>query len=207
MPGELAFLRLLRATLGAPGFLLLVVGLIVVWLLAVRQLLDSSALTARVTGTLLTVALVSVALVGIAELTLFGPLGLGADPRVELDPIAGARGWAGFAWRPVVDNVTLFVPLGAGLGTLLRRGRMRTVLALCVLVSVGVEVFQWAVPSGRIANSADVVANSSGAVLGLLLARMAGPRRGVQPGGGADVGQTGDSTSSKRIPDASRRRR
>jgi hypothetical protein len=160
-----------------------------------------------------------VVLAGIAQLTLFGTQGLGAAQRVELDPIAGAWGWSGIAWRPVIDNVTLFVPLGAALAALWSRRPWIWPMGAAVLVSLGVEVFQWAYPSGRIANSADVIANSCGALVGIVLARLAGvDGRGVRVGGsggsrprrgerrGAVSHQRG-SRMSKRIPDRSRRRR
>jgi len=179
VPGEIAALRALRASLGAGGFLLVVLVCVVVVLLVIATLRRSGGRIRSAVGTAIAVGLVWVSLAGIAELTLFGPLGLGADPRVELDPIAGARGWAGYAWRPVLDNVTLFVPLGAALTALACRRRLLTVLLAAMLVSVAVEVFQWAVPSGRIANSADVIANTVGAGIGMAIARLvrACPRR------------------------------
>ncbi len=174
MPGEIAALRALRATLDAAGFLIVVVLAVVVLLLVVRLLRSR---VGRIGGSVATgVALVTlaVALAGIAELTLFGREGLGADQRLELHPLLGARGWSGIAWRPVIDNVTLFVPLGASLAALLCRRRWPLLLGLAVLVSVGIELFQWAFPTGRIANSADVLANAVGAALGIALARLIG---------------------------------
>jgi hypothetical protein len=179
MPGDIAALRALRASLDAGGFLAVVVLGVLVVMLVIAALRRSGGRLRPAIGTAIAVILVWSSLAGIAELTLFGPLGLGADPRVELDPIVGARGWAGIAWRPVIDNVTLFVPLGAGLTALWCRRRFLTVLVVAVLVSVAVETFQWAYPSGRIANTADVIANSVGAVVGIAVARLARvcPRR------------------------------
>jgi hypothetical protein len=179
MPGDIAALRALRASLDAGAFLAVVVLSVLVVMLVIAALRRSGGRLRPTIGTVIAVILTWSSLAGIAELTLFGPLGLGADPRVELDPIVGARGWAGIAWRPVIDNITLFVPLGAGLAALWCRRRSLTVLAVAVLVSVAVETFQWAYPSGRIANTADVIANTVGAVLGIAIARLvrACPRR------------------------------
>lgn len=174
MPGDIAALRALRASLGAGAFLAVVVLAVVVVLLVVRSLRRRGGRGGALVAGLVVVLAVWVALAGIAELTLFGTRGLGADPRVALDPIVGARGWSGIAWRPVVDNVTLFVPLGAGLAALWCRRSWLTVLVVAALVSVGVEVFQFAFPTGRIANTADVIANTVGAGLGITLARMIG---------------------------------
>jgi len=179
VPGDIAALRALRASLDAGGFLLVVVVGVLGLMLVVALLRRSEGRIRGAAGTMLTVVLVWVSLAGIAELTLFGPLGLGADPRIELDPIVGARGWAGIAWRPVIDNITLFVPLGAALAALWCRRSFLIVLLLAAGVSVAVEVFQWAYPSGRIANTADVIANTVGAALGITIARLvrACPRR------------------------------
>lgn len=176
MPGEIAALRALRHSLDAGGFLLAVCVLVTLVLLVVRLLREGGRVSAAL-GTSLALAALSVSLAGIAELTLFGSEGLGATQRLELDPVDGARGWSGFAWRPVVDNVTLFVPLGASLGALGCRRRRLGLLLLAAAVSVGVETFQWWFPTGRIANSADVLANIVGAGLGMALVRSTGACR------------------------------
>lgn len=174
MLGGVAALLSLRAALGAVGFLLLVVAVVGVLLLLVDALRTRGGRAGGFLAGAGVFAATWVTLAGIAELTLFGTQGLGAAQRVELDPIAGAWGWSGIAWRPVIDNVTLFVPLGAVLAALWPRRSWRMPLGAAVLVSVGVEVFQWAYPSGRIANSADVIANSFGALIGIVLARSTG---------------------------------
>lgn len=174
MPGEIAALRALRASLDAGGFLLVVVLAVVVVLLVVRTLRARGGRAGRAVATLVAALSLAISLAGIAELTLFGREGLGAEQRVLLDPVLGAAGWSGVAWRPVVDNVTLFVPLGASLAALWCRRGWPVVLAAAALVSVGIETFQWAFPTGRIANSADVIANTIGAAVGVLAARALG---------------------------------
>jgi hypothetical protein len=174
MPGEIAALRALRASLGAGGFLALVVAAVVFVLLIVRALRRSERAGPAAFAMLLVVASLSVSVGGIAELTLFGDEGLGARPRLELDPVLGARGWSGIAWRPVIDNITLFVPFGAALAALWCRRSWVTVLGVAAVLSIGVELFQWSFPTGRIANSADVLANLVGAASGIALARTLG---------------------------------
>lgn len=171
MPGEIAALRALRASLDAGGFLLAVTLAVGVLLLVLRALRRRDGRIPSAVASIVALVALCVVLAGIAELTLFGTQGLGADPRLELDPVLGARGWSGIAWRPVIDNVTLFVPFGALLATLSCRRRWPTLLLLAAMLSIAVETFQWAFPTGRIANSADVLANTAGALVGILLAR------------------------------------
>ena len=182
MPEGIAALRGVRASLDAGGFLGVVVLAVIVLLLVVRTLRTRGGRPGSVVAVGIAVLALSVSFAGIAELTLFGREGLGAPPRVALDPVVGAWGWSGIAWRPVIDNVTLFLPFGATLAAVWCRRRWSVLLAVAALTSVGVELFQWMFPTGRIANSADVIANSVGAALGIALARMIGacprPRRG-----------------------------
>lgn len=172
MPGEIAALRGLRATLDAPGFLAVIVLAVAVVLLIIRVLRVRGGRIGAFFATVAALLLLAVSFAGIAELTLFGREGLGAEQRLELHPLLGARGWSGIAWRPVVDNITLFVPFGASLAALWCRRRWPLLLGLALATSIGVELFQWAFPTGRIANSADVVANTLGAALGIALARL-----------------------------------
>ena len=172
MPGEIAALRALRTTLDATGFLVVVTLAVAAVLLVIRVLRARGGRIGVVLATIVALVLLGVSLAGIAELTLFGREGLGAEQRLELHPLLGARGWSGIAWRPVIDNVTLFVPFGASLVALWCRRRWPVLLGVAVVTSVGVEVFQWAFPTGRIANSADVIANTAGAALGIVLARL-----------------------------------
>jgi hypothetical protein len=174
MPGEIAALRALRASLDAGGFLAVVVLVVAAFVLVLRTLRSRGGRAGSMIATGLSVVMLAVSLAGIAELTLFGRDGLGAEQRLELDPIIGAWGWSGVAWRPVIDNITLFVPLGASLAALRCRRGWPVLLAIAAMVSVAVETFQWAFPTGRIANSADVLANSVGAALGIAVARLLG---------------------------------
>lgn len=169
----------LQAVLGRGGFTAAVVLCVVVLLLMIATLRRRGA--HRVAEGL-AFALLLVAVGGVLAMTLIGPLPAPfAEPRLFVDPVAGARGWYGIAWRPVFDNVVLFVPVGAFAATAAPRRPFRAVLLGCLALSLGVETFQYLVPSGRVANAADVLANVVGAVIGaglasLLRARRAGGR-------------------------------
>jgi glycopeptide antibiotics resistance protein len=127
-----------------------------------------------------TVALCAFAIAVTAVLLLtLRPVAEGLTVRtLHLDPIRGAWGWDSVAWNPVIDNVALFVPVGA-LATVVwwRRSAVSVWLA-CVGVSVAIEVLQFVVPTGRVANMADVLANAFGAMVGIVLARLIGARTG-----------------------------
>lgn len=165
--------RGLRAELDAVAFALVVVALVALGLVVLALLRRRGA---RGSAGLLAILGAWVTIAAVAELTLLGGEGIGADARLYLDPVEGAWGWAGIAWRPVIDNVTLFVPVGAMLAAWWRRTPLLTVWAAAVTLSLAVEGFQLLVPTGRIANSADVLANATGAAVGIGLARLTGVR-------------------------------
>ena len=176
----------LQAELGRPAFALGVVA--VTWLLCVvvGRLRRRGALRSAgvVSGTALLLTLV-----GALSLTLLGPEApMDASRRLFLDPLQGARGWERIAWRPVLDNVVLFVPVGAFAAA--RWVRMPALLVLigCVVLSVGIEAFQYLVPTGRVANTADVLANAAGATVGLVLSELSGARRPARAPSRVDAG-------------------
>ncbi|WP_052574204.1 VanZ family protein [Gemmatimonas aurantiaca] len=69
-----------------------------------------------------------------------------------------------------VSNVLLFVPLGVALAWL--GWRVPTVLLTGAVLSLGVETLQWlGIPAQRSAALADVLTNTAGACLGLLVVR------------------------------------
>ena len=164
----------LQAELGRAGFTLAVVGLLVVALGVIgwvrRRGSQGAATTVSAVGFVVVVT-------GVLSLTLFGTQPpSAAEPRVFLNPLEGARGWMTIAWNPVIDNVALFIPVGAMAAALWWRRSIVTVWLVCIVLSVGIEVFQYLVPTGRVANAADVVANGVGAAIGILLAVALGAR-------------------------------
>ncbi|MCC5947425.1 MAG: VanZ family protein [Nitriliruptoraceae bacterium] len=165
----------LQGELGRAIFLLLVVGTLAVLCLAVTALRRRGA---RRTAALVARTALAVVLVGVASLTLVGVTGIGQAPRMLiLDPVEGAMGWGRIAWRPVVDNVALFVPVGAVATAVWWRRSPALVWFGCVLLSAGIETLQFLVPMGRVANMADLLANALGALLGVVLAVSLGVRR------------------------------
>jgi hypothetical protein len=174
----------LRVSLGRQGFALAVLIVLAVVLLVVATLRRRGFRTAA--GWVAFGGL-AVAVGGVLSLTLTGPLPSEvAEPTLILDPVLGAWGWSSIAWRPVVDNVALFVPVGALATAAFWRRSTLLVWLGCVGLSVGVESFQYLVPTGRVANAADVLANATGALLGIAFAivlrvRVAGPRRIAAP--------------------------
>ena len=164
----------LQADLGRLGFTLAVVGLLAITLGVVgwvrRRGSQRFATTVSALGFVVVVA-------GVLSLTLFGPEPPSvAEPKLFLDPLEGARGWMTIAWNPVLDNVALFVPVGAMAAALWWRRSIVTVWLVCIALSVCIEVFQYLVPTGRVANTADVLANGVGAAVGILLAVALGAR-------------------------------
>lgn len=125
----------------------------------------------------------ALALAGVAMATLEPMTAVGHDlpRRLILDPVLGATdGYGHTVWRPLLANVALFVPVGA-VAAARFPGRGLRVWILLVALSVVIEATQYTLPIGRIANTADLVANATGAALGIGLNRLAvalvGPRR------------------------------
>ena len=164
----------MQADLGRVGFTLVVIGLLAVALAVIgwvhRRGSQRAATTVSAVG-------FAVVVVGVLSLTLFGPQPPSvAEPQLFLDPLEGARGWTAIAWNPVLDNVALFVPVGAMAAALWWRRSVVAVWLVCLAISVGIEAFQYLVPTGRVANTADVIANGVGAAVGILLAVALGAR-------------------------------
>ncbi len=115
-----------------------------------------------------------IALGAIAILTLGDPMGPQPD-RINLIPFRD-QWWAlqgqvdpALATATLIANVLLFVPLGAALAA--RHPDMtgwRLVL-VAALVSIGVEAAQGVMNIGRLADVTDVMANTAGAAIGIVL--------------------------------------
>jgi len=71
-------------------------------------------------------------------------------------------------------NIALFVPFGLLLGALSRPGRRWVAFLLCVAGSAAIELGQALFLPHRIASIADVVANSMGAAIGILVVDLVG---------------------------------
>jgi len=164
----------LQSVLGRPLFMTLAAVALITVLAVLGMVVRAGA--HRVVRIVASVGLL-VALASVLSLTLRGVVDPGIAPRrLFLDPIAGAWGWDAIAWRPVVDNVALFVPVGAFAAATFVRARLLRIWVAVVVLSVGIEAFQYLVPTGRVANSADVLANGVGAAAGIAVAALLGAR-------------------------------
>lgn len=110
------------------------------------------------------------------------PLPWATEGNQESYGILNPRAWIGWStWLSgtpleVAANVAMFLPLGLAAG-LLFRGATRVILPLALTVAI--ELAQ--IPLGdRISHPRDLVANGSGAVLGLLIAELMVRRRSAR---------------------------
>ncbi|WP_222195822.1 VanZ family protein [Modestobacter italicus] len=122
-------------------------------------------------GLLVPAALVVLLAIGVVTL---GPSWFVADARraVTAGVQALAAPWPGAVHRAQVEavaNVLLFVPVGALAALALRRSGPVLPMALGAGASVLVELAQTALP-GRVPDLVDVATNTTGAVLGVVLA-------------------------------------
>ena len=186
----------LQAELGRVAFTVVVVGSLAIALGVLGWVRRRGA---HRTATTVAVAGLVVIVLGVLSLTLFGPVPPDAAQRqLYLDPVEGARGWTKIAWNPVIDNIALFVPVGAMAGAVWWRRSIVTVWAGCVLFSIAIETFQFLVPTGRVANAADVVANGVGAAIGIVLAVALGARAAAARSGRAAAADAGSGGQRRR---------
>ncbi|WP_374854732.1 VanZ family protein [Herbiconiux liangxiaofengii] len=79
--------------------------------------------------------------------------------------------FVGYAQVEFSANVAMFVPLGLLLGVLLGPRRWGYAILIGFALSSTIELLQFALLPGRYGTVDDVIANTSGAVIGALLAR------------------------------------
>jgi glycopeptide antibiotics resistance protein len=82
----------------------------------------------------------------------------------------GIPEWFGYRALEFSANVTMFVPLGFLVFFVLPRRRWWLALVLCPGLSIAIELTQGMLLAQRFATLSDVVANSLGAAVGVLLA-------------------------------------
>lgn len=85
----------------------------------------------------------------------------------------GAPLWVDYGFVEASSNIALFVPFGV-LAMLHLRGNALAVVVLGFAVSTSIEVFQAALSPQRFATVADVFANTSGAMIGVLAVSLVG---------------------------------
>jgi hypothetical protein len=116
---------------------------------------------ARTQQKTLGVATTIAALILIARLTL-KPMGGSLPTQFDVCILCGSRGTADF-----LLNIVMFAPLGIGLR--LTGMRRRTIMALAVLFTCTIEALQYYVVPGRDSDLSGIIANSSGAAIGVAL--------------------------------------
>lgn len=109
-------------------------------------------------------------IVGMILVTLM-PTGYSND-MVQLVPFESImETWELATTRAIINslllNVMLFVPFGFFLYLLIRRELLTTVLA-CI-TSIVIEMMQYILPIGRVTNIDDVILNTIGGIIGMLL--------------------------------------
>lgn len=89
-----------------------------------------------------------------------------------IGPLFGQLGrrfpWMTFVRLEFVSNILLFVPLGAVLTVLFERARY-LVFPLAFVASVGIEATQSLAFFNRVPSTLDIIANTAGACVGLIL--------------------------------------
>ena len=78
--------------------------------------------------------------------------------------------WFGYNKLEFSANILMFLPLGFLIALLLPAKTWWLSLLICPAISIGIELTQSVALSARFATITDVIANSTGALLGILLA-------------------------------------
>jgi glycopeptide antibiotics resistance protein len=84
----------------------------------------------------------------------------------------GIPEWFGYNKLEFSANILMFMPVGFLATMILPAKTWWLALLMCPLLSVGIELTQGAFLAARFATVSDVIANSSGALIGILLAVM-----------------------------------
>ncbi|MBK5238150.1 MAG: VanZ family protein [Actinomycetales bacterium] len=84
----------------------------------------------------------------------------------------GIPEWFGYNKLEFSANVLMFLPLGFLLTVILPARFWWLALIMCPALSISIELTQGALLAARFATVSDVIANSSGALIGILLAVM-----------------------------------
>jgi glycopeptide antibiotics resistance protein len=137
--------------------------------------------TARATAVL--VALLGVYLVLLAWVVLWKLevpwVGSGADRHLKLLPFVAAEGAGASNPVEVALNVVLFVPVGLYLGLLAPSWRWWRATGVVAAASLVLEVTQYVLAVGR-ADVSDVIANTTGGLVGVGLVALARRSRGAR---------------------------
>lgn len=128
---------------------------------------DRRSRSATVAGVLLVVYLVALALIAL------WPVPVDSGSGDFLRAVTRAFPWATYPRIEFGANILLFVPLGWLLSVLLGRSRY-LVLPIAIVVTVSIESVQALLLNQRTPSVLDIVANTTGACIGLIIAALVG---------------------------------
>lgn len=122
--------------------------------------------------------LLLVAYLGFLALVTLFPIGLGQlEPNlVPFAGIVGAFEDGGIAfgiWQ-LIGNLLLLAPVGFLLPAAVPGARTSVVIGLALVLACGIELVQWLLPTGRMADIDDVWLNTMGAAAGMGLGGLVG---------------------------------
>lgn len=92
----------------------------------------------------------------------------------------GVPSWFDYSVVEFSANVAMFVPLGFLLAALFDRRLMWVAVVVAGLVSASIEITQWELLPARYPTVSDVVANTMGATIGVLLFAVLTPDRAAR---------------------------
>jgi hypothetical protein len=119
-----------------------------------------------------------------AALVAFWPVPVDSGATGFLHRIEQALPWASYRRLEFGANIVFFVPFGWLLSILLDRSR-HLVLPIGIVTTVTIEAIQGELLSQRTASIYDVLANTTGTCVGMLIAALWARRRATAPGADA----------------------
>ena len=111
----------------------------------------------------------------VALLIAFWPVPVDSGATGLLDRLEDLLPWATYGRVEFAANIVFFVPLGWLLSILLDR-RRSLVLPIGFLATVAIEALQGGLLAQRTASLTDIIANTAGTCLGMLLAAVFSPK-------------------------------
>ena len=113
---------------------------------------------------------------GLVLLATMWPTPLDQDYSAAVDKLLavlhrnGIPLWFGYNKLEFSANIFMFIPLGFLIALVLPTKTWWLALLICPALSIGIELTQAVALSARFATISDVIANSTGALIGILLA-------------------------------------
>ncbi|NEM90378.1 VanZ family protein [Galbitalea soli] len=119
-------------------------------------------------------ALVTLAYLGLVAWMTLGPQRVHPHDSLVLAVLHLLRGHAQTAWVTYsgiefTSNILMFLPIGVFFVLLFGRGKWWLAVLMGVLLTIAIETAQLWIP-GRVSDIRDIIANSSGSTIGVLVA-------------------------------------